>query len=432
MSGFLFTSFFVLLLFSVPIALSLAGAALLGIGLRTSIPTFIVAQRMVGGINGFPILAIVFFILAGNIMTEGGVSKRLVAFANLFVGKVAGGLAMVATLGAMFFGAISGSSAATTAAIGTIMIPHMKEAGYREDFSAAVVACSGLLGLLIPPCGTMILYALITDVSILNLFLGGIIPGIFIGSTLMVTEYCIARRSGERTPGKELRDDGAKASENPKKVLLDSVFALLSPVIILGGIYSGIFTPTEAAGIAALYGFFVGRYIFRELPMRNVFSACYKSALSSAVIMFVIAAASIFAWILVTQQIPQKFVLFVTSFSKDPVIILILINIVLLIAGAFLDNVAAIALFTPILYPLIQSVNIDPVFFGVLMITNLAIGQVTPPVGMNLFVVSNISGVPIEKISRAALPFIAVLIVDLVILTCFPAMITFLPELLLP
>lgn len=425
MSGFIFTAFFVLLLSAVPIALSLAGSALLGICFKTTVPPFIVAQRMVGGINGFPILAIVFFILAGNIMTEGGVSKRLIAFANLFVGKVAGGLAVVATLGAMFFGAISGSSAATTAAVGSIMIPHMKEAGYREEFSAAVVACSGLLGLLIPPCGTMILYALITDVSILKLFLGGIIPGIFIGSTLMILECSIAKRRNYRTAEIVL------SKTERTKVLRDSVFALLSPVIILGGIYSGIFTPTEAAGIAAFYGFFVGRYLFRELPLQKLFSACYKTALSSAAILFVIAAASIFAWILVTQQIPQKFVIFVTSFSKDPVVILILINIVLLVAGAFLDNVAAIALFTPILYPLIQSVNIDPVFFGVLMITNLAIGQVTPPVGMNLFVVSNISGVPIERIAREALPFIAVLILDLIILTIFPSMITFLPELLM-
>lgn len=425
MSGFIFTSFFVLLSLSVPIALSLAGAALLGIWFKTSVPPFIVAQRMVGGINGFPILAIVFFILAGNIMTEGGVSKRLIAFANLFVGKVAGGLAVVATLGAMFFGAISGSSAATTAAVGSIMIPHMKEAGYGEDFSAAVVACSGLLGLLIPPCGTMILYALITDVSILKLFLGGIIPGIFIGCTLMLLECFIAKRRNYRSPERVL------STTETKKVLRDSVFALLSPVIILGGIYSGVFTPTEAAGIAAFYGFFVGRFLFKELPLQKVFSACYKSALSSAAILFVIAAASIFAWILVTQQIPQKFVILVTSFSNDPVVILILINIVLLIAGAFLDNVAAIALFTPILYPLIQSVDIDPVFFGVLMITNLAIGQVTPPVGMNLFVVSNISGVPIEKIAKEALPFIAVLILDLIVLTMFPSMITFLPRLLM-
>ncbi len=425
MSGFIFSSFFALLILSVPIGLSLAGAALLGICFKTSVPAFIVAQRMLGGINGFPILAIVFFILAGNIMTEGGVSKRLIAFANLFVGKVSGGLAMVATLGAMFFGAISGSSAATTAAVGTIMIPYMKEAGYREDFSAAVVACSGLLGLLIPPCGTMILYSLITDISILELFLGGIIPGVFIGITLMILEYFIGKKR------KYLSQEIALSKADTKKVLWDSVFALLSPVIILGGIYTGIFTPTEAAGIAVFYGFFVGRYIYRELPLKKVLSACYKSALSSAAILLVIAASSIFAWLLVTQQIPQKFVIFVTSFSKDPVLILLLINIVLLIAGAFLDNVAAIALFTPILYPLIQSVNIDPVFFGVLMITNLAIGQVTPPVGMNLFIVSNISGVPIEKISRESLPFLGVLIFDLVILTFFPGMITFLPQFLM-
>lgn len=426
MSAFIFASFAVFLLLSVPVALSLAGAALLGIGIKTSIPTFIVAQRMVGGINGFPILALVFFILAGNIMTEGGVSKRLVAFANLFVGKTAGGLAIVTTLGAMFFGAISGSSAATTAAIGTIMIPHMKESGYRADFSAAVTACSGLLGLLIPPSGTMILYALITDVSILKLFLGGVFPGVFMGATLIVTEYIISKRRGYRIPERNI------PKQERRDILRDSVFALLSPVIILGGIYSGLFTPTEAAGIAVFYGFFVGRYFFRELPAKKIFDACYKSALSGAVIMFVVSAAAVFAWILVTQQIPQKFVTLVTSFSKDPAIILVLVNVVLLVAGMFLDNVAAIALFTPILFPLVQSVNIDPVFFGVLMITNLAIGQVTPPVGMNLFVASNISGVPVERIFREAAPFVAVLIVDLMILTFFPGLITFLPDLLLP
>lgn len=437
MSGLLFASFAALLCLSVPIALSLVGASLLGLALKTPIPLFIVPQRMVGGINSFPLLALIFFILAGNIMTEGGVSKKLVTFANLFVGKVAGGLAIVSTLAAMFFGAISGSSAATTAAIGAIMIPHMKDAGYRPSFSAAVIASSGLLGLLIPPSGTMILYAIITDVSILKLFVGGIVPGIFLGISLMVVEYGISKKRGYRT---ETATQEAVGTTEPKsaaappdkgKAFRDSLFALLSPVIILGGIYSGIFTPTEAAGIAVLYGLLVGRFVYRELSWSRIASACYKSALSGAVVMFLIAAASIFAWLLATNQIPQKFVSVVTSFSKDPKTVLLLINITLLIAGTFLDNVAAITLLTPILYPLIVSLGIDPVFFGVLMITNLAIGQVTPPVGMNLFVAANISGVPVEHIAREAVPFVLVLVADLMVLTYVPELITFLPNLLL-
>jgi C4-dicarboxylate transporter DctM subunit len=426
MALFLFASFAVFLLLSVPIAISLGAASFLGIALKTTVPTFIVAQRMVGGINKFPILALVFFILAGNVMTEGGVSRKLVRFANAFVGKVAGGLAMVSTLAAMFFGAISGSSAATTAAIGSIMIPYMKEAGYKQEFSAAVIACSGLLGLLIPPSGTMILYAIIADVSILRLFIAGIAPGVVIGASLMATEYWISRRRGYKAFIMEEEQQTQRG-----KVLRDSLFALLSPVLILGGIYSGLFTPTEAAGVAVFYGLLVGGVIYRDLSFKSLYRACYSSALSSAVIMFLIAAASIFAWLLATQQIPQHLVSLVTSFSESTPLILLLINITLLVAGTFLDNVAAITLLTPILHPLIMSLGVDPVFFGVVMITNLAIGQVTPPVGMNLFVASNISKVPIEKIARQAVPFLVVLIADLMLITYVPCLVTFLPDLLL-
>ncbi len=425
MALFLFASFAVFLLLSVPIAISLGAASFLGIALKTTVPTFIVAQRMVGGINKFPILALVFFILAGNVMTEGGVSRKLVRFANAFVGKVSGGLAMVSTLAAMFFGAISGSSAATTAAIGSIMIPYMKEAGYKQEFSAAVIACSGLLGLLIPPSGTMILYAIIADVSILRLFIAGIVPGVIIGASLMVVEYRICRKRGYKAFIME------EEQESRGKIFRDSMFALLSPVLILGGIYSGLFTPTEAAGVAVFYGLLVGGVIYRDLSFKSLYRACYGSALSSSVIMFLIAAASIFAWLLATQQIPQHLVSLVTSFSESTPLILLLINITLLVAGTFLDNVAAITLLTPILHPLILSLGVDPVFFGVVMITNLAIGQVTPPVGMNLFVASNISKVPIEKIARQALPFLVVLIADLMLITYVPGLVTFLPDLLL-
>ncbi len=425
MVSLIFIVFAILLLFSVPIAISLGAASLLGITLKTTVPAFIVVQRMVGGINKFSILALVFFILAGNVMTEGGVSKKLVRFANAFVGKAPGGLAIVSTLAAMFFGAISGSSAATTAAIGSIMIPYMKETGYRQEFSAAVIACSGLLGLLIPPSGTMVLYAIIADVSILQLFIAGIVPGIIIGITLMAMEYWICRKKGYKSV--TIKDE----AESKGKVFRDSFFALFSPVIILGGIYSGLFTPTEAAGVAVFYGLIVGGLIYRNLSFKSLYKACYSSALSSAVIMFLISTASIFAWFLATQQIPQHLVSVITSFSKNPKVILLLINIGLLVVGTFLDNVAAIALLTPILHPLIVSLGIDPMYFGVVMITNLAIGQVTPPVGMNLFVASNISKIPIEKIAREALPFIVVMIFDLMLITYIPQLITFLPDLLL-
>lgn len=425
MTAFLFLAFAVLLVMSVPVAISLGGASLLGIAFKTSIPTFIVAQRMVGGINKFPILALVFFMLAGNVMTEGGVSRRLVQFANAFVGKVSGGLAIVSTLAAMFFGAISGSSTATTAAIGSIMIPYMKEAGYKQEFSAAVIACSGLLGLLIPPSGTMILYAIIADVSVLRLFIAGIIPGIIMGLSLMAMEYVISRKKGYKAH--VVQDEGI----SKVRIFRDSFFALLSPIIILGGIYSGIFTPTEAAGVAVFYGLIVGVFIYRSISLKKLFRACYSSALSSAVILFLISTASIFAWLLATQQIPQQLIRIVTSFSSDPRIILLLVNVGLLIAGTFLDNVAAITLLTPILHPLIVSLGIDPVFFGVIMIANLAIGQVTPPVGMNLFVASNITKIPIEKIAKEALPFLIVLLIDLFLITYVPQLVTFLPDLLL-
>ncbi len=428
MSGFLLLSVAILLFLSVPIGIALGAASWLTLTVDGNIPTLIVTQKMMTGINHFTLIAIVFFILAGEVMTEGGVSKKLILLANTMVGKLSGGLAMVATLSAMFFGAISGSSAATTAAIGGIMIPTMSKAGYKKEFSAAVIASSGLLGLLIPPSGTMLLYAVIANTSVLEMFIGGIIPGLIMGASVMVTSYVISKKNhyGELT-----LDEEDEPKENKGKLLFHSFAALMSPVIILGGIYSGVFTATEAAGVAVLYGLLVGYFIFKQLTLRKIYGTFVKTGISASVILFLIGAASVFGWLLTVQQIPSKLIMAITSITDSPLVVLLLINIALFIAGAMLDNVAAITLLTPVLVPLVTSYGIDPTFFGIIMVINLAIGQITPPIGMNLFVASNISGVKLEKIVKQILPYLAVLIANLFLFTYIPGIVTFLPNLVL-
>lgn len=427
MSGVLLLITGILLLLTVPIGVALGTGSLITILLEGKFQSLIITQKLMTGINHFNFLAIPFFILAGEVMTEGGMSRKLVVLANTLVGKLYGGLAMVSTLAAMFFGAISGSSAATTAAIGGIMIPSMEKAGYRKDFTAAVVAASGLLGLLIPPSGTMLLYAVIANVSVLEMFIGGVVPGIIMGVSLMVVEYFICKKRGYGTRAFELEES---KDESKVRSILHSFTALLSPIIILGGIYGGVFTATESAGVAVLYGILVGYFILKQLTIKKVFEACKNTGVSSAVILFLIGAASVFGWLLTVQQIPTKLTAFITSFTDSPNIVLLLVNIALLIAGALLDNVAAITLLTPVLVPLVTSYGIDPAFFGLIMIINLAIGQVTPPIGMNLFVASNISNVKVEKIVVQVIPFLIVLVGNLLLFTYVPDLVMFLPNLL--
>lgn len=426
MSAVLLLSVAALLLLAVPIGIAIGAASLLNITLQGSIPGLIVTQKLMSGIDSFTMIAIPMFILAGEVMTEGGVSEKLVVLANSIVGKLSGGLAMVATLTAMFFGAISGSSAATTAAIGGIMIPNMDKAGYQKDFSAAVVAASGLLGLIIPPSGTMLLYAVIANVSVLQMFLGGIIPGIIMGVSLMVVEYVISKKEGYGR--KSIFEITESKSEKKFVTIIHSFTALLSPVIILGGIYTGKFTTTESAGVSVLYGILVGYFIFKKLTLKKIYQSFVSTGISSSVILFLIGAASVFGWLLTVQQIPLKLTNFIQSYTNNPLIVLLIINISLLIAGALLDNVAAITLLTPVLVPLVTSFNIDPVFFGLIMIINLAIGQITPPIGMNLFVVANISGVKFEKIIARIVPFIIVLLANLILFTYIPQIVMFLPN----
>ena len=428
MTAFLLITAAILLLLAVPIGVSLGAASFLTIIAGGVFKTMIVTQKIMDGVNKFSLLAIPMFTLAGEVMTMGGISDKLIYLANKLVGKFKGGLSMVTTLACMFFGAISGYATATASAIGGIMCKPMEEAGYPRDYTAAVIGSSGLLGLIIPPSGTMLMYAIIADVSVIRMFTGGIIPGIMMGLSLMIVEYFRAKKHRYGLNKFEIAEFNTMSKS---RMLIYSFLALLSPIIILGGIYTGKFTVTEAAGVAVLYGILVGYFIFKKLTLKGILEACRKTGIGASMILFLIAAASVFGWMLTVQQIPNKLVALISGITESPAVVLLLCNLVLLVAGALLDNVAAITLLTPVMVPLVKAYGIDPTFFGLVMIINLSIGQITPPIGMNLFVAANICEVKVDQVIRQNWPFIIILIVDLFVFTYVPQLITFLPNLIL-
>jgi len=421
LTGTLFLLFGVLIVFSVPVSIALGLASIITISIFMDVPMMVVIQRVYQGADSFSLMAIPFFILAGNIMSSGGVSKRLVDVAEGFFGRMKGGLALVATGASVFFGAISGSAPATTAAIGSIMVPQMEDKGYDKEFAAATVASSGTIGLLIPPSITMILYGVVANVSIGKLFLGGIIPGILMAIALGVVEVLIARK----------RNYVSNVPINMKEILArikKAILALLMPVIILGGIYGGIFTPTEAAVVAVVYGFIIAIFVYRQLDFTGFKKVLLSSAKSSSVIMYLVATASVFSYILSSEKIPQKISAVILGISTEPLIVLLLIAVMLLIVGTFLDNAVAMVLLTPVFAPAIAKLGIDPVFFGVFMVLALAIGQITPPVGLCLFVACDVTKVSIEQLSRnVVFPVIALLIVLLIVML-FPFLVTVIPN----
>lgn len=323
----------------------------------------------------------------------------------------------------MFFAAISGSSAATTAAIGSTMIDEMVKKGYDRDFATGVVAAGGTVGIVIPPSITMVVYGVVAGVSIGELFVGGFAPGFLMGITMCVVSYFISKKRG-------WAGEGQFSFSRVWKSFKDSFFALLTPVIIIGGIYGGIFTPTEAAAVAAVYGILVGMFIYKELKLKDFPEILFKAVISSTIIMFIVGAANVFGWMLTNLQLPQRIAKGVISVIQTPALFLIAVNIILLIAGTMVNASAAVVILTPIFLPIVNSFGIDPVFFGVLMVVNLAIGCITPPVGLDLFVASAITKVPIERVVKATLPFLYALLVDLLILTFVPQIILFVPRLL--
>lgn len=407
----LFAFLFFFISISVPIGICLGLATTLTLALTSKIPTIIIAQNAFTGLDSFPLMAIPFFILAGNLMEHGGISKRILSFADSVVGFITGGLAMVTTLSCMIFAAISGSGPATVSAIGSFMIPAMKRHGYDDGFAAGLAAAAGSIGVIVPPSIPFVIYAVATGTSISDLFIAGIIPGLFVGLSLMVISYIICRKNG-------WKGNGQKPSfKNVLSQLKESFWALLMPIIILGSIYASICTPTEAAVLGIVYAVIIGKFIYKELEWKYIYKAVVDAALINGATSFMIGLSSSFASYLTMARVPSSVATLLTTATDNPIIVLLIINVFLLIVGCFIDNISSCLIMAPIFLPVVTSFGISPVHFGIIMTLALAIGFVTPPYGANLFVATAISNVPFNKVSRSAVPLVLAMIVVLTAVT---------------
>lgn len=421
-SAILFISFFVFLILGVPIAICLGLASVCAI-LYSGTSLTIVATNMYSGISKFLLLAIPFFVLSGNIMAKAGISKRLIKFVDTCVGHKKGGIAIVCVIVACFFGAISGSGPATVAAVGGMVIPSMLEAGYDKKFTLAVIAAAGSIGVIIPPSIPMVIYSVSTGQSVSELFMAGFVPGILIGLTLIVYCHFYCKKHGYKG------DEEPFSWKNAGKVAWDAKWALICPVIILGGIYGGIFTPTEAAAVAAAYGFIVGVFVYKEIKICDIFNVIRSGVLTTSTIMIVIGCAAVFTKVLAVEKIPTAVADLIVGLNANKIVILILINVVLLFVGCFMETLCAIMILAPIFLPIVTAVGVNPVHFGIIMVVNLAIGFITPPLGINLFVASRVGKAQLSEVIQGIIPFIVVMIVDLLLITYIPAISTFLPNL---
>ncbi|MDO5016623.1 MAG: TRAP transporter large permease [Eubacteriales bacterium] len=404
----LFVLLIIFLLLKIPVAYSLIGASLITI-LVIGLPLEVGPQRLFTSLDSFSFLAIPFFILAGNLMGAGGISQKLVNFANSLVGHLPGGLAIVTVISCMFFAAISGSGAATVAAVGGVLIPHMIESGYSPGFSAAVNASAGGIGIIIPPSIPFVSYAVLTGASVTELFTGGISAGIVIGLCLIIAVVMVSKKRGYST--------GRKYSGRERlKAFVEAIPALLMPLIILGGIYSGKFNATESAVVAVVYSLIVGIFVYRTLTPKKIWVVFKESAVSTAQILMLVAGATLFGWLLTNYRVATAIAEGVLSLTTSPILLLLLMNLILLLMGTFMDTVASIVIVTPIMYPIATQIGMDPVHFGIMMCANLAIGQITPPFGVNLFVAAGIGKTKLEAIIKELLPlFLAIVIAVLMI-----------------
>ena len=419
----LFIALFALMALGLPVAVALGLSSLVTILLFAQDSLASLSLKLYETSEAYTLLAIPFFILGGTFMTTGGVARRMIRFANACIGHMQGGLAMASVLACMLFAAVSGSSPATVVAVGSIVIAGMVKAGYPQKFAAGVICNAGTLGILIPPSIVMVVYGAATETSVGKLFMAGVIPGIMLGVMLMVAIYLRARylkiETQPRAPMSEILKSGR-----------DSLWGLLLIVIILGGIYGGVFTPTEAAAVAAVYAFFVAVFIYRDLGMRDVPQVLLDSGKVTVMLMFIVANALLFAHVLTTERIPQQIAESIIALGMPAWQFLIVVNILLLIAGMFMEPTGIILIMAPILFPIATRLGIDPVHLGIIMVVNLEIGMVTPPIGLNLFVTAGITKMPILGVARAALPWTLVLLLFLVMVTYIPAITLALPNLL--
>lgn len=415
-------SFALLVGLGMPVAYALGLATLVG-ALWIELPVEAVMIQIASGVNKFSLLAIPFFVLAGAIMAEGGISRRLVAFAAVLVGFVRGGLALVNILASTFFGAISGSSVADTASIGSVMVPEMERNGYPRDFATALTVSGSIQATLIPPSHNAVIYSMAAggSISIAALFMAGVFPGLLLGFTL--GGYCLliaGRRGFPRGRVVPLRE--------ALRICLDALWGLMTMVIILGGILSGVFTATESASIAVLWAFFVTMFIYRDYKWRDLPRLMHRTVKTVSIVMILIGLAAGFGYVMTLMQIPQAITAGLTALTQSPVLILLCINLMLLALGTLMDMAALIVILTPILLPVVKAVGVDPVHFGMIMIINLGIGLITPPVGTVLFVGSAVAGLPIERVVRALLPFFLLLLAVLALVTYVPAISLWLPR----
>ena len=406
----LFGVFFVLIMLSVPIGVALGVATSLTICLTSNIGPVMVAQKAFTGLDSFTLIAIPFFMLAGNLMALGGIARRIVNLADAAVGKFTGGLGMATVIGCMFFAAISGSGPATVTAMGSIMLPEMEKRGYDRAFSTGLPATAGTIGVIIPPSIPFVIYGVASGTSVGDMFKAGFIPGILIGIGLMIVCWVISKKRGykgiERT----------KNDESFLKVFLDSLPALMAPVIILGGIYGGIFTPTEAAVVATVYSLFVGKFVYHELTWKIVYESYRSTADMNGFTGLALGFSMSFAAYLTMEQIPAKVANVVLSAVSSKIAIIALIIVILLVRGCCVDTISSCLILTPVFLPMVKAVGMDPVHFGIMMTVALAIGFVTPPYGVNLFVASAVAKLKIEEVSKAAIPFLAAMFVCLLLI----------------
>ncbi len=414
-----------LFLINVPIALAIGAASLVGFLLKGDSSFMMVVQRLYAGVDSFPLMAVPLFMLAGSLMEAGGISRRVVRLAEALVGWVPGGLAAVSVLSAMFFAGISGSAAADTAAVGSILIPEMIRRGYDRGFASAIQASGGSLGVIIPPSIPMIIFGFLTGASVSKLFVAGILPGILVGLSLIAASIVLSRRHGYGGVRSFSWGDCATA-------FWDAKWAIGAPMLILGGILGGVFTATESAAVAVFYGLIVGCFIHGELRLGQLTSILFRSMVLSSVVLFIIATASVFSWLMAIEEIPAQLADRILRLSRDPVVLLFLVNLLLIVAGTFVETTAALILLVPVVLPLLPVLGIDLVQLGAIVVINLAIGMLTPPLGICLIVACGLADCSLEKAITRLLPFLLVLFADLALISYWSPMTQWLPRLFYP